>query len=152
MIIYNHIVDNLRLDPYEFQILNILINEKDILSLSDICKKVSFSKSKVIKTISCIEKKGYITIQEKISDLTAYSMLKDTNIHKTGCLFCGYNKSFLDEHHYPIRAKDGGTNTISICSNCHREFHYITDYSKKYVINANVIFGNKSKTRLFNER
>jgi hypothetical protein len=56
-----------------------------------------------------------------------YEKLKSGQFIK-GCHFCGYDKSALDEHHYPIRAKDGGTETISICANCHREFHTLADY------------------------
>lgn len=146
VIIYNNIIDNLHLNPYEFQLLNILINQKGVISLSEITKKVTFSKAKILRTLTDLEKDGYIKTSKKISDYEAFNILKNgKELHKKGCLFCGYNKCFLDEHHYPIRAKDNGSETISICSNCHREFHYITDYSKNYIpLMENILSSDKA--------
>jgi hypothetical protein len=62
----------------------------------------------------------------RINDQEAYEYLKKGEF-KYGCYFCGYNRSPLDAHHYPVRAKDGGAETINICANCHREFHQLTD-------------------------
>ena len=73
----------------------------------------------------------------KISDKQAFDALN--NGYLKGCLFCGYNKSFLDKHHYPIRVKDKGTETIEICSNCHREFHTMTDYERFYKATSKII-------------
>lgn len=43
------------------------------------------------------------------------------------CEWCGSSTFKTQEHHYPVRAKDGGTETVSICANCHFEFHQIAD-------------------------
>lgn len=61
-----------------------------------------------------------------LTDEQAYEELN--NGYVRGCRFCGYDRSFLDKHHYPVRAAQGGTDTINICANCHREFHQMTDY------------------------
>lgn len=132
MRIHNFIIDELRLDPYEFNLLSILLNNSNPISLSGLEKKVSFSKGKILKTIQSLKDKDLIVIDENISDKEVFNALSNGRLHKKGCMFCGYDKSFLDKHHYPIRAKYSGTQTISICSNCHREFHYMADYSKKY--------------------
>ena len=34
--------------------------------------------------------------------------------------------------HYPKSKKDGGIETVSICSNCHRAFHYYSHYGVYY--------------------
>jgi hypothetical protein len=61
------------------------------------------------------------------SDQEAYEKLK-AGPFDSGCHFCGYNTTFLDKHHFPVRASKGGTETIDLCANCHREFHHIADY------------------------
>lgn len=132
MEIHNFIIDELRLDAYEFNLLSIFLDDDSVISLSEIEKKVCFKKPKILKTIESLKNKDLIRIDEKISDKEVFETLNKQSCGNGGCLFCGYNKSFLDKHHYPKRAKDGGTSTISICSNCHREFHYMADYSKKY--------------------
>lgn len=39
------------------------------------------------------------------------------------CGWCGINTLVLHEHHYPIPRSQDGTKTVSICPNCHYEFH-----------------------------
>lgn len=45
------------------------------------------------------------------------------------CEWCGYNTLVLHEHHFPVRHSDGGTETVSICPNCHAEYHAIENCS-----------------------
>ena len=74
--------------------------------------------------------KGYITIT-KGNDKEIFNKLNRLNDRSGGCLFCGYRKSFAHKHHYPIRKADGGTETISICPNCHSEFHLLADVGRE---------------------
>ena len=39
------------------------------------------------------------------------------------CEWCGCKTTVLHKHHYPIPKRDGGKETVNICSNCHMEFH-----------------------------
>ncbi len=39
------------------------------------------------------------------------------------CSWCQCSTLVLHEHHFPIFKKDGGTDTVLICPNCHHEFH-----------------------------
>ena len=41
------------------------------------------------------------------------------------CEWCGNESYVLHKHHYPILASDGGTDTVSICPNCHYAYHAI---------------------------
>lgn len=132
MKIYNFMIDKLKLDPYEFNLLSIFLNTSIPIPLSRIEDKVSFSKTKILKTINSLKDKDLIVVEDNIDDEEVFKALSNGFEYNNGCVLCGYNKSFLDKHHYPIRAKDGGDKTISICSNCHREFHNMADYSKKY--------------------
>lgn len=64
-----------------------------------------------------------------IKVITDYEEAKDIVMKMKGlgdkCEWCG-NKTFaLQEHHYPIPKSKGGTKTVSICPNCHYEYHLI---------------------------
>jgi hypothetical protein len=43
------------------------------------------------------------------------------------CDWCQSEALTLEKHHYPVRKKDGGTKTCSICPSCHSEFHSLAD-------------------------
>ena len=88
----------------------------------------------VIGWINKLKNKGYINIEAGMkSDKEVFDFLNKKNSSE-GCLFCGYNGVAIDEHHYPIRKKDGGKETIRLCANCHREFHFLADYKRKITV------------------
>jgi hypothetical protein len=93
-----------------------LINDMLILGLK--------SKSAVSKRISRLLNLGLID-KKLYSDREAFESLYSG--HKSGCVFCGSDSS-LERHHYPVRQKDSGVNTISLCASCHRLFHLLTDF------------------------
>lgn len=43
------------------------------------------------------------------------------------CEWCKQESYVLQEHHYPIMAKDGGTKVVQICPNCHYTFHKLLE-------------------------
>lgn len=56
------------------------------------------------------------------------SILKNKNLIGFGygnkiCNWCCIKTVTLHSHHYPIQQKDGGTETVNICPNCHQEYH-----------------------------
>lgn len=120
------------------------INHK-IPNNSYLAKTLGTSKQNISRQISNLIKKDYLYSKIKYSDTEVFEILSKGTTYKNGCILCGYTKSTLDEHHYPIRAKDGGVKTISICANCHREFHELADH------NRNLLFTDKT-TRIINER
>lgn len=42
------------------------------------------------------------------------------------CEWCSESVPILHEHHYPVRKSCGGLDTVSICPNCHTEYHFIS--------------------------
>lgn len=50
---------------------------------------------------------------------------KTIRLSHTGdvCEWCGCYSYVLQKHHFPIPAKDGGTEVVNICPNCHYTFH-----------------------------
>lgn len=43
------------------------------------------------------------------------------------CNWCNGRTLKLQAHHFPIAEKDGGTDTVTICANCHFEYHILAD-------------------------
>lgn len=41
------------------------------------------------------------------------------------CEWCGKQSYILQKHHFPILAKDGGTDIVNICPNCHFAYHKV---------------------------
>lgn len=81
----NNIIDNLRLDPYQFQILSIIIRKtdgwckvEDGISLSQFQIFVSFKKNKIINTIKSLENLGLIvkTKQQKQDGGNSFNLYK----------------------------------------------------------------------------
>jgi hypothetical protein len=105
-------------------ILNI---NKTIKDLPSIFKK----KDTLYRCYKSLAKKKAINIYN-LSYEECYNKL---NIEKSsdGCVFCS-SKNNLHNHHYPIKKSFGGTETIVLCSDCHFEFHSLSDYKHTYVI------------------
>lgn len=53
--------------------------------------------------------------------------LKGFGVGYKECQWCGIKTIAIEEHHYPIPACKGGTETVSICPTCHSEYHRMTD-------------------------
>ena len=50
-------------------------------------------------------------------------ILDNKNEGSKTCEWCGCKTSILHKHHYPVSKREGGKETVNICSNCHNEFH-----------------------------
>lgn len=65
---------------------------------------------------------GFLKAKEKdIETLKKQTILKSHKGEK--CEWCGEKCYILQEHHFPISAKDGGKEIVKICPNCHYTFH-----------------------------
>lgn len=83
------------------------------------------SKSDTIyRACFALEKKGILRNVVQ-SDVRAMQALD--NGFKVGCIACG-RLNPIHKHHYPIRQKDGGTDTVNFCANHHFDFHKMVDY------------------------
>ena len=105
----------LYLSSYYMNNKSISKTDKEFYNYSS--QQISRIKKKLIK-LGYINKKVY-SIEE----------LKEKTIqlsHKgKKCEWCGKECYILQQHHYPIPARDGGTKTVSICPNCHYTFHLL---------------------------
>jgi len=103
---------------------------ENIPSNKKIAEFMGSTKSAISRNISILIRKGYIRKFEYSTDIEIFQSISKGTLFKTGCVLCGYNKCTLDEHHYPIRAKNGGEDTVSLCPNCHRLFHEKADHNR----------------------
>ena len=86
------------------------------------------SRQQVKRLRKKLETKGILKIQldpEHIKDKTIRLSHKGHI-----CEWCGKEAYLLHKHHYPIPAKDGGTETVNICPNCHYTFHSLLGHKK----------------------
>lgn len=68
------------------------------------------------------------TNRPRIVNESLYEQIKTDILDKKSdgdkvCEWCGCQTTILHNHHYPIPKRKGGKKTVSICSNCHSEFH-----------------------------
>lgn len=125
-------------------IIKYLCDEKGYceIAINNLCTLFKMSKESIHRKLNNLQRYNYLKIENQCkTDAEVYEYLNKQN-SSTGCLFCGYNEYILDQHHYPIRAKDGGTETITLCPNCHRAFHCLTD---NYIIRIIFLKTNKIK-------
>lgn len=102
-------------------------------STSSLSEYFLISQAEISTGLTLLHKNDYIKLSKIFkSDKAVFNELSGNYSH--GCLFCGYNEIGLDKHHYPIRAKEGGTKIIKICPNCHRLFHLFADHKKRITI------------------
>lgn len=59
------------------------------------------------------------------------------------CDWCQAETYSLHKHHYPIKRSKGGQRTVSICPNCHYEFHALME--------KDIFYPNKEIRRAFEE-
>lgn len=80
-------------------------------------------------------KENNILVKTNFNAENIKKVLSDKRPHKgigtKQCSWCKCTTVVLHEHHYPISKKDGGTETVSICPNCHYEFYYLMDSTYK---------------------
>lgn len=82
--------------------------------------------------ISFLDGRGILRPQAGVSPDEAIQILRAKSPQALDrglchCPWCGCSTMKLQAHHYPITAKDGGTETVMICANCHDEYHYLID-------------------------
>jgi hypothetical protein len=114
--------------------------EKNILATDKIMEK-SLSSRTILSIKNYLEKIGLI---EPVVD---YKKAKDLVLERKGigfsCEWCGTRTCAIVEHHFPIPKKDGGTEVVKICPNCHMEFHM----TLKGSLSSNEVRKRRKKTK-----
>ena len=89
-------------------------------------------KKKALKcTIDYLVKNGLLEIYYYTSEEKRQIISEDNTNRGNGnktCEWCNYNSYVLHKHHYPIPKAKGGTEMVSICPNCHYQYHHLNCY------------------------
>lgn len=140
----NYILDCImpRVKPNAWKILCLIIREiggefysvAARLSFGQIRQKTGISSDETINSaIKQLVSESYISVERCEVDpyeAAAKIQTKVPQYFQDGnmtCEWCKCKTLALQKHHYPIAAKDGGNDTISICANCHFEYHVLVD-------------------------
>ena len=101
-----------------------IIEWKDTLNRKTIAEFSALSTQTIGRCIAWLTSNGYL---KKKKHLIQEQIKADTlNAKKEKiCEWCKGRAYMLHEHHYPVPKRDGGTETVNICPNCHSTFHYI---------------------------
>jgi len=88
------------------------------------------SRTTIKRILSRLEKDGIVSRLETSPDLikaflTLKKRLKGRGAGIYTCLWCEVKTPVLEEHHFPISKAEGGKEIVSICANCHREYHHL---------------------------
>lgn len=98
---------------------HIWVNHKELSSLYGV------SQSEIMQCLNELIKYGYIYEvdgEQKKLEIIKLSCLNIKGILE--CEWCNSMELTLEEHHYPIPASLGGTDTVYICPNCHSAYHH----------------------------
>ncbi len=111
-------------------ILNELKKGKGVQELISIWGN-AISKSTIYRHINSLVKQGFIKRLQR-TPFEVKIILQSKNLSGKGignriCSWCLVNTYIIEEHHFPISKVYGGTATINICPNCHKEYHMLED-------------------------
>ena len=96
-------------------------NYKNVKKADEYMKNI-VSNQTLITIKNKLVKIGYIKIKEKTPEELKNETIKLS--HKGAkCEWCKKPCYVLEEHHFPISAKNGGDKVVRICPNCHYTFH-----------------------------
>lgn len=92
----------------------------------EMSKAYGLSKGAISDITNRLIKRGFLKRVFEADDCAMMKLGADLSV-KSGCVVCG-SKRYLHEHHYPIRKKDGGSETVTMCMDHHIAFHQLTDH------------------------
>lgn len=85
------------------------------------------------RIVSKLQNIGYLEVARLNKDEIVESLKNKTNNNSIGereCEWCKTKTLVLHMHHHPIPKREGGTDIVNICPNCHHEFHYLENQSR----------------------
>lgn len=121
-------------------LMSYLLHHRNKVILNDelyreITNQIKLTKRQIKNSIDLMSKAGILCIgglsKEKIiSNLKGKRVQKytteiDSAIHINMCTWCKSETIITHSHHHETHAKDGGETTITLCPNCHSDYHYL---------------------------
>lgn len=120
LFIPHEIVLDRRITPTEmFYLASYYCNHKDMKKTDESFDLTNTQLARVKKDLA---KYGYLKKTMMTPEQIKEETIKLSHKGKK-CEWCGKESHLLHQHHYPIPLKDGGTEIVNICPNCHYTFH-----------------------------
>lgn len=113
----------------EAMIIFSVVESGMVSSVSEVANVLNIGNSRVSSHLSKLEDAGYVvswnTNQSIQSEAKSQEDIKliMKNKEKQICEWCNAETLIIEEHHYPIPQRFGGTEVVAICKNCHVSFH-----------------------------
>lgn len=98
-----------------------LIKQNPNYTIDYLAETTNFSKKTINKCLDLLINENKITLEVLEPQVIKSMSLKLQKDKK--CEWCNEYVAFLEEHHYPIPKRNGGDKVVSICPNCHTNFH-----------------------------
>lgn len=137
------------LEPYEFRLYVHLKrrtdNDMGQATTRELAKQCNMSIGATVNSRIKLQEKGLLKIRPGMTPEMARAACEDkkpqyftetqpgVNSLLRTCKWCRCTTVAIQEHHYPIPKSEGGTETVSICANCHAEFHKLVSESYRLV-------------------
>lgn len=122
---------NLPLHEYRlfFRLSNRWQSGKSREPVGDLARGCQMSEVQVREAVKGLTKKGLVKerhlTQQEIKEIVANKKPQNLSVGSLVCEWCKGSTLVLEKHHYPVPKKEGGEETVSICGNCHAEFHFL---------------------------
>lgn len=100
------------------------------ISQSSIAESVNLGTNSIRETLRSLIAKGLVRRTPGMDPKRVVLLLQKKGatcapLATAQCSWCGSLTYRLHAHHYPVPRQDGGTETVSICANCHGEYHHL---------------------------
>jgi len=122
-----------------FELKEYLKENNGVLVVEDLASCSMFSTKQINNYMTKLINANLVSKIEmtpyEIIEMIVIHTPKTSNHIKTNrkCVICKNGSYAIQEHHFPIRKEHGGTETISVCPNCHYTYHA---YENIYRVNA----------------
>lgn len=105
------------------------------IAIAALASEVGMSPRTARRLMRDLEVAGLVEAQQLLRPEAAVKLLCEKPsigglaIGEAVCSWCAVRTAVLERHHYPIPRSKGGTETVSICPNCHTEYHFLTQFT-----------------------
>lgn len=105
-------------------------NNMPPISVRELASRCNMSIGSVVRAKQGLVDKGLVAVSGGMTatEAMAWCQIKQGQVvgHTPSlrqCKWCKGETLIFHEHHFPISKQEGGAETVSICPNCHHEYH-----------------------------
>jgi len=111
-------------------VVGLILQEPEGIDKSSILRSLPFISRPSLGSVLNRLLDGAVIFAHRANPFIVQQILKSKALSTTGygrltCSWCDCQTLVLSNHHFPVPAKEGGMDTVEICSNCHTEYHYL---------------------------